>query len=114
MIKKNPYIIAEIGLNHNGKFSIAKESIIKAAKCGVDAVKFQNFITEDFIKNKNLTHTYYVGKKKITKSLYEICKKSEYKNEWTKKLINLCKKKILIFYQPQHLKKELTILKKII
>ncbi|WP_435114213.1 N-acetylneuraminate synthase family protein [Candidatus Pelagibacter bacterium nBUS_36] len=97
MIKKTPYIIAEIGLNHNGKFSIAKESIIKAAECGVDAVKFQNFITEDFIKNKNLTHTYYVGKKKITKSLYDICKKSEYRNEWTKKLINLCKKKNIDF-----------------
>jgi sialic acid synthase SpsE len=37
MIKKNPYIIAEIGLNHNGKFSIAKESIIKAkTKCNAN------------------------------------------------------------------------------
>ena len=112
MIKKTPYIIAEIGLNHNGKFSIAKESIIKAAKCGVDAVKFQNFITEDFIKNKNLTHTYYVGKKKITKSLYEICKKSEYKNEWTKKLINLCKKKNIDFLSTPTSKKGVDHLKK--
>ena len=48
-----PYIIAEIGLNHNGKFSLAKKSIIKAAKAGVDAVKFQNFKTEDFVKKKN-------------------------------------------------------------
>ncbi|WP_452599996.1 N-acetylneuraminate synthase family protein [Pontimicrobium sp. MEBiC01747] len=39
---KKPYIIAEIGCNHKGEMSIAKE-LIKVAKifCNVDAVKFQ-------------------------------------------------------------------------
>ena len=37
-------IIAEIGLNHNGDYELAKKSIIAAAKAGVDAVKFQNFL----------------------------------------------------------------------
>ncbi len=35
------YIIAEIGINHNGSFDIAKKLIIESAKAGVDAVKFQ-------------------------------------------------------------------------
>lgn len=38
----NPcFIIAEIGLNHNGDINIAKELIKKAHECGCDAVKFQ-------------------------------------------------------------------------
>jgi len=35
------YIIAEIGINHNGDLNIAKQLIDLAIKCGCDAVKFQ-------------------------------------------------------------------------
>lgn len=40
MIKK-PYLIAEIGINHNGNLDIAKELIDIAAENNFDAVKFQ-------------------------------------------------------------------------
>jgi len=46
-IKKNKtYIIAEIGINHEGDYKIAKKLIINAAKAGADAVKFQLFKTQ--------------------------------------------------------------------
>ncbi len=35
------YIIAEIGINHNGDLQVAKDMIKTAAHAGVDAVKFQ-------------------------------------------------------------------------
>ena len=35
------FIIAEIGINHNGDIEIAKELINVAKKAGCDAVKFQ-------------------------------------------------------------------------
>ncbi len=35
------FIIAEIGHNHGGNLETAKELILEAKKCGVDAVKFQ-------------------------------------------------------------------------
>ena len=35
------YIIAEIGINHNGEMDIAKQPIDAAVKAGCDAVKFQ-------------------------------------------------------------------------
>src|SRR5512141_1450135 len=35
------YIIAEIGINHNGDLAIAKQMIDAAVHAGVDAVKFQ-------------------------------------------------------------------------
>ena len=36
-----PYLIAEIGINHNGDMDIAKKLILEASKSGFDAVKFQ-------------------------------------------------------------------------
>ena len=38
-----PYIIAEIGSNHNGDMMLAKEMILSAKACGADAVKFQSW-----------------------------------------------------------------------
>jgi N-acetylneuraminate synthase len=35
------YVVAEIGVNHNGDLAIAKELILAAKHAGVDAVKFQ-------------------------------------------------------------------------
>ena len=40
------YIIAEIGINHRGDIEIAKQLIQSAAQSGVDAVKFQTYLTE--------------------------------------------------------------------
>lgn len=37
------FIIAEIGVNHNGSLSLAKEMIDTAKDCGADCVKFQTF-----------------------------------------------------------------------
>tara|TARA_B110000027_G_scaffold134249_1_gene165964 strand:+ start:24799 stop:25878 length:1080 start_codon:yes stop_codon:yes gene_type:complete len=35
------YIIAEIGINHNGQYDLAKKLIIESARAGANAVKFQ-------------------------------------------------------------------------
>ena len=40
---KKPYIIAEIGINHEGSYNTAKKLISEAKKAGADAVKFQVF-----------------------------------------------------------------------
>ena len=49
---KKPFIIAEIGNNHEGSFSTAKKLITEAANAGVDAVKFQTYNPESFISKK--------------------------------------------------------------
>ena len=43
------YIIAEVGVNHNGSLERAKEMVMAAADAGVDAVKFQLFHTENLM-----------------------------------------------------------------
>ncbi len=40
-IEETPFVIAEIGINHNGNIDIAKKLIDMAKDCGADAVKFQ-------------------------------------------------------------------------
>lgn len=44
-----PYIIAEIGANHNGDMNLAMEMIKSATECGADAVKFQSWDNKSLI-----------------------------------------------------------------
>ena len=51
---KKPYLIAEIGINHNGDINIAKQLIKNAKECKFDAVKFQKRTIELVYDNKTL------------------------------------------------------------
>ena len=44
-----PYVIAEIGANHNGSLDLALRLIDAARECGVDAVKFQSWSKSSLI-----------------------------------------------------------------
>src|SRR5690349_1744023 len=43
------FVIAEIGVNHNGDVELAHQLIDAAADAGADAVKFQTFRTSDLV-----------------------------------------------------------------
>jgi N,N'-diacetyllegionaminate synthase len=43
------FIIAEIGNNHEGDFSVAQEMVAQVAETGADAVKFQTFVPEHYV-----------------------------------------------------------------
>jgi N,N'-diacetyllegionaminate synthase len=51
--EKNTYFIAEGGLNHNGDINIAKKLIDAAKECGADAIKFQTYKSENFVRETN-------------------------------------------------------------
>jgi len=44
--RRNSVYVAEIGLNHNGSYELARRMIRSAAGAGADAVKFQAFVPE--------------------------------------------------------------------
>ena len=48
------YIIAEIGINHNGDINLAKELIVGAYKSGCDAVKFQKRTIDEVYNKEDL------------------------------------------------------------
>ena len=47
-----PFIVAEVGFNHNGDVELAKKMIESAAKNGADAVKLQTFVAKEMISNR--------------------------------------------------------------
>lgn len=51
---KDTFVIAEIGINHNGSLEIAKQLIDWAAACGCDAVKFQKRTVEKVYSKEEL------------------------------------------------------------
>jgi len=57
MEQKNVFIIAEIGINHNGDLTIAKKLIDAASEAGCDAVKFQKR-TIDKVYSKDYLNLY--------------------------------------------------------
>ena len=44
-----PFVIAEIGVNHNGQLELAHRLVLEAVACGADIVKFQLFRAEEEI-----------------------------------------------------------------
>ena len=46
---KHAFIIAEIGVNHNGDILLAKRLIDAAKEAGADAVKFQTFKASNLV-----------------------------------------------------------------
>ena len=73
MRTKTPYIIAEIGINHDGNLKRAINLIKLAKRAGVHAVKFQLFKPETLAKkdkkkksNFKMWKKYALNKKKIT------------------------------------------------
>jgi sialic acid synthase SpsE len=98
------YIVAEIGINHNGNITIAKKMIDTAKKCGVDAVKFQVFHAEEFVTDETSTYTYLSQGKEITEPMIKLFKRYEFSPKEWKELFDYCKtKKIDFFASPQNI-----------
>lgn len=91
-------IIAEIGVNHNGKIRLAKKLIDVAKNCGAFAVKFQTFITENFVTQKTKKVQYQISTSKKKENHYQMLKKLELKKEDFKILKNYCKKKNKFYF----------------
>jgi N-acetylneuraminate synthase len=88
--RKRPFLIAEIGINHNGSVGLAKKLIDLAKKYNFDSVKFQkrdpDICTPEHQKDKtrttpwgNMTYLEYKKKIEFGKREYEeidkYCKK---------------------------------------
>lgn len=52
------YVMAEIGINHNGQIEIAKKLINQASLAGIDAVKFQKRTIDELYRQEYLKSSY--------------------------------------------------------
>ncbi len=90
-------IIAEAGVNHNGKIINAKKLIKVAAKAGADYVKFQIFKTENQVTKKAPKAKYQILNTKNKENQYEMIKKYELNNSQLKILFKYSKKNKIKF-----------------
>ena len=85
-----PYIIAEIGVNHEGSIEKAMEMIKSAKESGAHAVKFQSYKAEK-LASKN-SPSYWDTTKEKTESQFELFKKHDkFGEEEFISLYNYCK-----------------------
>ena len=77
MIRNKVFIIAEIGVNHNGKITQAFKLIDEAKKCGAHAVKFQTYITDELVSYTAPLAEHHKKNLKGNKSHYKILKDLE-------------------------------------
>lgn len=71
------YIIAEIGVNHNGDMNMAKELILSAKQCGANAVKFQTFKAEQLVSRGTPKVDYQKRTSSPNETHYEMIKNLE-------------------------------------
>ena len=89
-------IIAEAGVNHNGKLALAKELIKAAKKCGADIIKFQKFKADNLVTKFAKLANYQ--KKNLKKNLqYKMLRKLELKDQDYKELYKFSKKNKIHF-----------------
>jgi len=55
-----PYIIAELGSNHNGDMALAKKLIVEAKAAGADCVKFQSWTKETIFSKGKYTDNFFL------------------------------------------------------
>lgn len=91
------FIIAEAGVNHNGNLNIAKQLIDVAKEAGVDAVKFQTFISEEVVSNDAPKAEYQKQTTDASESQLDMIKKLELSEEDHKKLVIYAKQKNILF-----------------
>lgn len=96
------FIIAEAGVNHNGRLDLAKKLVDVAVEAGIDAVKFQTFKSEGVVTDKADTAAY--AKKNIGKDLkqVEMMKNLELPYEDFKELKRYCNSKHIVFLSTPH------------
>lgn len=84
---KKTLIIAEAGVNHNGRLDLAKKMIEVAADCGADFVKFQSFVAQNCVSIKAKKAKYQLENTGNNESQLEMIKKLELDKKAHKELI---------------------------
>lgn len=110
-----PYIIAEIGANHNGDMELAKKMIDSAVECGANAVKFQSWTNKSLIAQTEYDNNqkYDDSPKKHFGSLREMVDKYYLREEQHYLLKEYCDLKKIDFCSTPFSEEEVDLLSKI-
>ena len=107
-----PYIIAEIGANHNGDMDLAKKMIDSAVECGCHAVKFQSWTPSSLVSKEEYdrNQSYDDSAKKHFGSLKEMVTKYYLRPAQHHELKEYCEGKGVDFCSSPFSKEEVDLL----
>ncbi len=96
-MNNNVFIIAEAGVNHNGDIKLAKKLIDVAVDAGVDAVKFQTWVTELIATNDVPQAQYQIENTENNQSQFDMLKKLELSFDDFREIKKYCDMKNIMF-----------------
>ena len=89
-MSNHTFIIAEAGVNHNGRLDLAKKLIESAAGAGANAVKFQAFTAEKIVSHNADKASYQKASTGANESQFEMLKRLELNEAQVKELAAHC------------------------
>jgi N,N'-diacetyllegionaminate synthase len=107
------FIIAEVGINHNGSVHTALEMIGVAKQAGVDAVKFQTFKANEFVGDQIQQFTYQSQGQQVTESMLAMFKRFELPNDSWARIKAECDRQQIIFMSTPQNRSDLDLLLKV-
>ena len=81
-------VIAEAGVNHNGKIELAKELIDVAVESGADFIKFQSFKADKLLTRKAPKADYQIKNTMPDEDQFAMIKKLELSEKMHSEIIN--------------------------
>lgn len=110
-----PYVIAEIGANHNGDMDLARKMIQSAKDCGAHAAKFQSWTPKSLIAKEEYerNQSYDDSPKKHFGSLEEMVTKYYLREEQHFELKEFCKEIGITFCSSPFSREEVDLLNKL-
>lgn len=109
-----PYIIAEVGSNHNGDMDICRRLIDSAVEAGAHAVKFQSWTESSLIAKEEYDHnTGYSDKKKHFGSLRDMVKAYQFTTEQHHEAHAYCRARDIVFCSTPFSGEEADLLEKL-
>ena len=92
------FVIAELGVNHNGDLGMVRRMIGAAKEAGADAVKIQSFKASDFVADDGLDYEYVSQGKVCRESQYHMFDRLALKPEWHEKILGFAREMGMVLF----------------
>lgn len=105
-----PFIIAEVGINHNGDVERALEMVRVAKAAGADAVKFQTFRADELVGDRTHQFTYKSQGHERTESMHAMFARNELPAAAWPVIKAACDREGIIFFSTPQNRSDLALL----
>ncbi|HMA51644.1 MAG TPA: N-acetylneuraminate synthase family protein [Magnetospirillaceae bacterium] len=110
---QEPFIIGEVGINHNGDVERALAMIDAGREAGCTSVKFQTFKAEELVLDPTVTYTYKSQGEEITEAQIDMFRRYELDEADFRRLKQRCEERGLVFLSTPQNRSDLDILLRI-